>query len=133
MTVGLHDLLVKIEEPDHTGDPGNPVYAEEKIRELATKVVNLGDPAHGPGATGLLAIREDDTTVDVALFQWASSNSDMTENKYELLMHGRGFGGALRELRHTYWGEGDNSGYIFYPPGKLISQAMAALEEWFDL
>lgn len=47
------------------------------------------------------------------------------------LFYGDGPVGALRECRHTYWGE-NGDGYIFYPDGKLILAALRALAEFYD-
>lgn len=115
---------------DHKNDP---VYAEPEIRKVATRVVDL------PG--GLLAVCEpddpDDTWTEVALFSF--SMGPATENgvevepaMFEHVFHGGGPAKVLRELRHTYWGEPNNNGYIFYPHGKLIAAAFEALKEWFD-
>lgn len=56
----------------------------------------------------------------------------MDDAKYEVVFHGRGTSDPLRELRHTYWGEADNAGYIFYPHAKLITDAFRVLGRWFD-
>jgi hypothetical protein len=45
---------------------------------------------------------------------------------------GDGPSGNLRECRHTFWGEEDNGGYIFYPSGLLIAAAFKRLSEFFD-
>ena len=47
--------------------------------------------------------------------------------------HGEGPSGALRECRHTYWGEKDNGGYIFYPKKRTIIAALDELSKYFDL
>lgn len=107
----------------------NPVYAEPDIRRIATRVIDL--------PRGLLAVRIEGIHVEVVLFEL--SGGPMTRNgievdpaTYNRVFHGSGPSGSLRELRHTYWGEPDNSGYIFYPNGKLIAAAFEALKEWFD-
>ena len=111
-----------IQHNDHNADP---VYAADEIRGVATRVVEIN-------RTGLLAVLVDDesTWVQVALFRFSSSNSDGSGVMHQLVMHGEGPSGPLREFRHSYWGE---DGYIFYAPRKLIVGALDALKEWFDL
>jgi hypothetical protein len=48
------------------------------------------------------------------------------------VFYGEGPSGNLRECRHTYWGEDDNGGYIFYPYGPLIVAAFKRLSDFFD-
>jgi hypothetical protein len=48
------------------------------------------------------------------------------------IFHGEGPSGSLRECRHTWWGEDDNDGYIFYPSGQIICSAFIKLSEFFD-
>lgn len=119
--------------PAHPDHHDKPVYWEPEIRAIATTVVDL------PG--GLLAVVEnggDDTWTHVALFQWVSGPAtqngvEVEPNCYEHIMRGEGPAHVLRELRHTYWGEPANSGYIHFPHGELITAAFKALEKWFDL
>jgi hypothetical protein len=48
------------------------------------------------------------------------------------LMWGEGPSENLRECRHTYWGDEENSGYIFYPSGPLITAVFERLSAFFD-
>jgi hypothetical protein len=119
----MFDLLKP--EKDHNDDP---IYSGKHIRELATVVVNLE-------GQGLLAVLEDGIHISFAVFRWeqGSASGDPPDEWYQRVFHGSGPSGSLRELRHTYWGETDNSGYIFYAPGKLIADAFKQLERWFDV
>lgn len=107
---------------DHKNDP---MYAGSEIESVADEVVVVG-------GDGLLAVSTDPDSnhIEVALFEFAQSHSDGSDPMYARVMHGYGYGEGLRELRHTYWGE---DGYIFYPSRKLITEALEALREWFDL
>lgn len=128
MSIPIHERI-----PVHLDHNDEPTYWEPEIRAASTTVVDL------PG--GLLAVAEspdpDDPWTHVTLFAWfagpATCNGvEVEPNCYQRIMHGDGPSKVLRELRHTFWGESDNSGYIFYPSGKLISAAFEALERWFD-
>jgi len=48
----------------------------------------------------------------------------------QTVFHGGGTTGSLRECRHTYWGRAD--GYLFYPDGVVIADALDKLSEYFD-
>lgn len=47
----------------------------------------------------------------------------------DVLMHGQGLAGSLRECRHTYWGD---EGYIFYPNFKKMKAIFKELYVYFD-
>ena len=124
---------------DHNGDP---VYAEPEIGKVATRVIDLF-PRDGMSPHGLLAACEPesgdphDAWTEVALFEWAGGPAtkdgvEVEPSTFTRVFHGGGPARILRELRHTYWGEPNNAGYIFYPNGKLICAAFEALKEWFD-
>lgn len=49
--------------------------------------------------------------------------------RHLLLFHGEGPSGALRECRHTWWGE---NGYVHYPHFATIEAAFRELRRWFD-
>ena len=117
---------------DHNGDM---MYAEPDIIAAATVALELA-------GGGLLAVCESDdadsswTEVAVFHFHCGPATKDgvaVGPALYDRVFHGGGPAGSLRELRHTYWGEADNAGYIFYPNGKLIVDAIAKLRRWFDL
>lgn len=114
------------------GDDDTEVYCENDIRVAATEIVGIPDSSNA--TEGLLAVYVDGINVSFALFQWhgAISNATRDENRYRMLFQGDGTGGSLREMRHAYWGEADNAGYIFYTPRKLICEALTALGKWFD-
>lgn len=79
---------------------------------------------------GLLVLKQkEDYWLDFAVLEFHCSNSDDTSKMYSMIFYGSGTLGALRECRHTYWGE---EGYLFYPDGKLITAAFLELSEYFD-
>lgn len=116
--------------PVHRDHNDEPVYWEPEIRAVSTTVIDL------PG-DGMLAVIEEDITVQVVLFEFAcgptfKNGIEIEPRAYQRIMHGSGPSGSLRELRHTFWGEPENSGYIHYPSAELITAAFKALERWFD-
>lgn len=103
-------------------DPSETVYAEPDIRAHATEVVTFPN--------GLLAVHvRDGLHISFALFEFATEFDGMCQ--YKVIFHGSGTGDPLREMRHSFWGEADNSGYIFYADRKLITGALDALGKWF--
>ena len=106
-------------------------YRDADIRAHATEVHDLGQ-------NGLLAVLiQDELWVSFAVFSFESGPSTVENDVIEGILwnrvfHGSGPTGVLRELRHTYWGEPDNSGYIFYPSATLITMAFEKLKTWFD-
>lgn len=57
-------------------------------------------------------------------------NSGVDDEQFlTVIFHGEGPTDCLRELRHTWWGDG---GYIFYPRGKVITDAFNKLRDHFD-
>lgn len=116
-------------------DHNNEVnYADADIRQRATTVVGLANS--GKRYSGLLAVRTGilpfPDKVEFAVFDFCSSDTDGANATWSRVFHGEGFAGGLRELRHTYWGDPDAGGYVFYPDGELIAEAFAQLSEWFD-
>jgi hypothetical protein len=119
---------------DHNGDP---VYAEPDIRRVATHAIELVGSPNQQNCNGLLAVCEDGIHVEFSVFRFASGPATIDgvvvePATYEVVFYGGGPSSSLRELRHTYWGQADNGGYIFYPNAKLITAAFAALRRWFD-
>ena len=120
--------------PNPVTNDHDPVYIEREIRSVAHVVEKLE-------GNGLLAVRysANGVGIDFAVFDLACGPSTGPsgavvdpETYYEHVFHGSGTGDPLREMRHTYWGEANNSGYIFYPDGKLIADAFKKLARWFD-
>jgi hypothetical protein len=127
--------------------PGDSFYLETDIRAVAPIVIPLLPytppsvigPYREQPPRGLLAAIEEGIDVEFAVFELergpatdARSGQIVEPARYSSLFSGCGPSGALRELRHTYWGESDNSGYIHMPNAKLIAAAFAALKRWFD-
>lgn len=106
------------------------VFADEDIRQQASEVIDLE-------GGGLLAVDTgQESWLSFVVLEFFSGPATMdgvvVEGiRYQRVFHGSGSAG-LRELRHTYWGNGDGGGYIFYPSGKLITDAFKHLLKWFD-
>ncbi len=67
---------------------------------------------------------QDELWLDFVFLEFCSG--DGKETQCEVLMHGSGPLGALKECRHTYWGDG---GYLFYPNATHIKVALDWLEK----
>lgn len=115
------DFLTPITSPL---DDETVLYSETNIVEKATEVIRL------PTAQGILAVYEDDQIIHYALFDWYYASDDV--KGYQCLFSGKGYGGAMREMRYTYSGEGDNGGYIYYADLRLLVEALTALGKRFD-
>ena len=128
--LAARDLIDRLDpeiDEDHTGDV---VYDLAKIKATAPLCIDL-EP-------GLLAVMDNDGWISFVVFSWHSGPTTkdgvvVDGEKMERLFHGCGPAGCLRELRHSYWGEGGNSGYISCLNGKTIINALGRLREWFDL
>lgn len=119
----LDDLRCQL---DHKNDL---MYFDNDIRAKATEVYEYNE------GNALLAMHRDTdypSKVSFIVFEFLSSNNDGTDKRWNRVFHGYGFEGGLRELRHSYWGETDNQGYIFYPSERTICEAFALLRKWFD-
>lgn len=112
------------------------MFGRKQIAAKATQVINVG--VDGKSCAGILAVLEHDddgelsaSKVSIALFD---SEGDWDDDEwFRCVFHGYGYAGGLRELRHTYWGEADRAGYIYYVNARLIADAFAILRRWFDL
>ena len=101
-------------------DDGDTVYSLKEARQ-GNEVKELD------GGWFVYNIK-DDLHVNFAVFHLAYS--DDKDTMMECVFQGSGPSGSLRECRHTWWG--DDEGYVFYPPGKLIAQAFQELSVFFD-
>lgn len=102
-----------------------PHYRLKEIQQKATEVIEIG------GCHWLALYSEEklgDGWMEFALF--GLSFGDVGEEVVTPVFHGMGPSGALREMRHTYWGD---EGYLFYAPGKTIAEAFQVLGKYFDL
>lgn len=100
---------------------GDRVYPLDDARERFT-VRELMPNAY-------LVLNFENDWLKFAVLEFSSSNVDGSETMLSCLFHGEGPGMGLRECRHTWWGE---DGYLFYPDGRVIAAAFAALSEFFD-
>jgi len=128
-------------------DPTRPVYLEDNIRAIAPIVMPLVpyhppsmlDPYRARPPRGLLAVIEDGEHVEFAVFEWQGgpatdvSGAQVEAARFRRVFEGSGPSGALRELRHTTWGEDDAPGYLNSPSAKVIAEAFAQLRRWFDI
>lgn len=80
---------------------------------------------------GHLVLNPNEHWMKFAVLQFYTSESDGTNEMGSCVFHGEGPHDALRECRHTWWGE-ECDGYLFYPNGQLIAGAFEALSEFFD-
>jgi hypothetical protein len=80
----------------------------------------------GPGGV-LLVHEEDEHKLHVT---WALLES-VGADRYQLVAHGAGPSGNLREPRHTFFGH-EADGYVFYVRPKLLAWGFKILERWFD-
>lgn len=79
-----------------------------------------------------LILKKEDFWFHFACVQFFMSDGDDTNVMVSVIFHGDGPSDVLRECRHTYWGDPSNSGYIFYPDGRIISAAFKELSKYFD-
>lgn len=79
----------------------------------------------------ILAICDDDDSIDYAYYQFSSRTLGEEPVYYECIWHGHGYGGSLREMRHTYFKVDDN-GYVFYLDIKGTIRALEILKRYFD-
>ena len=108
---------------------GEPAYLLRDICGASTEVVEIKDR---DTLRALLAVvvERGSVKVNFALFQFACGDKvGPPDDQFSLVFHGDGIGGALREMRHSYWGE---NGYLFYADRQLIARALEALGKWFD-
>lgn len=111
---------------------GEPHYVIEE--QTFTRRIDLD--AYPPRAVLLVNGEPSDTgCIEFALFEfgfgpvtYVDGTRDETIH-YQMVFHGEGFSGNLRECRHMWWGEG---GYTFYLPLEATAAALTALKEWFD-
>lgn len=77
---------------------------------------------------GKLRVVHTDNWVWWALLEWACSDGDGTNERYNVLCYGEGTG-FLREPRHTHFGE---EGYVFYIDAELLKWGFEKLKKYFD-
>lgn len=101
------------------------VYKLDEIKEKY-EVRKLGE-------SGYLVLNPEEYWLNFAVMQFNSSDGDGSNIELEMVFYGDGPPGPLRECRHTYWGEGDREGYMFYPKRQVIIDGLNALTEFFDM
>lgn len=114
-------------EPTPIKEDSDITYSLNEIRQLYTKVHEVEK------GNAWLAIHENANgiSIEFALFTFVTDNDKGFF--VERVLYGSGAASALRELRHTYWGQPDTPGYWYYPDLKAVSMCVPILEEYFDL
>lgn len=107
------------------------VYDLEEVERVATRVVRL----NGDSVLAVHVATDGSSRTMFGVFDFhhgpvTRDGESVAGVRVVPVFHGYGFSGPLRELRHTWWGE---DGYLPSPPGEVITRALAALGEWFDL
>lgn len=106
------------------------LYSKAVVRSLADETIELPN-------NGFLAVKiHDGLHVEFVVFEYNSATLkeiQADDGQFEIIMHGIGPSGNLRECRHTYWGDSGRNGYLNYPDRKLICGAFEVLARWFDL
>lgn len=84
-------------------------------------------------SSGYLVVHEEEELiVRFAVFYFSYSVCGQDESTMlNLIFHGEGPSGSLRECRHTYWGA-EGEGYLFYPDGRVIAAAFKELSKYFN-
>lgn len=118
----MTEMLDRLTSEPSIAVDGDEVYDLAQIRSTANRVIDLGGDA-------VLAMAIGPVNVGFAVLDLAYT-AEIGGVKLSLVFHGEGPSDGLRELRHTYWGE---DGYLFYPDARVITAALAALKEWFDV
>ncbi len=86
---------------------------------------------HSISESGYIIINDQkDDFVKFAVMSFYMSDLDDSNIKVSLVFHGEGPSGALRELRHTWWGD---NGYVFYPNADIICNSLQFLKKYFDI
>ena len=104
------------------------VYSSEEVRRVS-------DVIHHIEGGHFLAIKRDPKykgIIDFALYQFNHSDGDGENEMWTRIFEGTGPSDGLREMRHIYWGEKDENGYIYYLDMKAVTSAFKILGEYFD-
>lgn len=118
-------------------EQADAVFSIAEIRAKSTRVVEIV-----PKQAVLAVLVREELFVSFVVLQFDKGPVYMPDGKticdqlvdetlMSVVFYGEGPSGALRELRHTYWG--DEHGYIFYVHADIVIAALNALREWFDL
>lgn len=103
---------------------GEGAYSDIQVRQCSEAVLL-------PGGS-LLVYRIEDMSVNFAMFRFAESDMGGENTKWSVIFRGGGFSWELREMRHTWWGEPGEEGYVFYLDREAVAAAMVDLGRFFD-
>lgn len=81
---------------------------------------------------GWLLVHDRDGWIDFALVEFAMSDDSGSERSVSLVWSGSGPGDGLRELRHSYFGDKSQPGYVFYLSMDRMEAAFKHLRRYFD-
>jgi hypothetical protein len=84
------------------------------------------------GSTGWLILNWDKEHfwLKFACVEFSSSAHYGVSTLVRCIFHGCGPTTGLREMRHTWWGDGN--GYLFYASREIITRAFKVLDEFYD-
>lgn len=121
-------ILERLKRYEDLQNQGEDRYSRPEIEALeGARLFPL------PDRDTMLVIREegDSIYIEYALFDYSTGDcSDGTPALMKCIFHGYGFGGGLREMRHTYFGQ--EAGYVFYLPTQALIDSLKILQEYFD-
>ena len=79
-----------------------------------------------------LLIHDRDGWIEFALAEFAMSDGDGSERYVSLVWRGSGPANSLRELRHSWFGDTEEPGYVFYLSMDRMEAAFKHLRKYFD-
>lgn len=126
----MSDLLANIPyESDPDISCGESFWKLSDIRKSFVECVEIIKDS------AWLAVNNDDNCISYILFDFMMSDGNGINIKVKTVFFGHGYGGSLREMRHTYFGNDfrEVDGYLYYPPCKAIAAAFDYLGKYFDL
>ncbi len=109
---------------------------EKEVGYLLMDLQNVATEMIEVASNEWLAIIVDGILIDYGFYQFLISEGPGTPVYVKCVWRGSGTGGALREMRHTYFNpddlDKDYVGYCFYFPLKGSIAAMQHLTKYFD-
>lgn len=82
---------------------------------------------------GWLILNMDENKLWLKFVVMQYSDCDGTNTFVKTVFHGYGPSDNLRECRHTWWGDSNEEGYIFYPKADIIIASLNALKEFYEM
>ncbi len=124
---------LKVIEVNHLEEPS---YSLDEITKISNELIKLDGSCWL--ALKVTTSFDDDKAetlencwMQFGLFRFVSAESDNSNTLVDVIFHGEGPTGSLRECRHIWWGQcGD--GYTFYLPGQAVISALKELGKYYD-